>query len=140
MSGTQMTSGFFNDSPPLKDSDDGDNKDDGNNDKDNDATAKRGGRQGHGREQGCHRSHGDGLTVGRVGSGREGGYGLGCGSQWQRIRQRKPPEMRKRVDGWLAGEARDNMIKRWKKGGVSELECMELLSLNAVVEWKGKRR
>jgi hypothetical protein len=32
------------------------------------------------------------------------------------------------------------MIKRWKKGGVSELECMELLSLNAVVEWKGKRR
>lgn len=45
-----MTSGFFNDSPPLKDSDDGDNKDDGNNDKDNDATAKRGGRQGHGRE------------------------------------------------------------------------------------------
>lgn len=64
MSGTQMTSGFFNDSPPLKDSDDGDNKDDGNNDKDNDATAKRGGRQGHGREQ--VRSVGQGQ-VGSVG-------------------------------------------------------------------------
>uniref|UniRef100_A0A0E0ELU0 Uncharacterized protein n=1 Tax=Oryza meridionalis TaxID=40149 RepID=A0A0E0ELU0_9ORYZ len=34
MSGTQMTSGFYNDSLLPKDSDDGDNKDDGNNDKD----------------------------------------------------------------------------------------------------------